>query len=453
MDVCHRKLFREAESNIPRYLAAGCMRFSNGYGTQGPRPAEPSRTAVLSSTGKPVYAKQNVSPRSRGRVILCTLLAFFLLFGPQPAHADSLEEAARALARKVWSSIRGTPVSCEFRNLSSLRSSEFAILTAAFQEELQRRGAKILPGDAAVPLVVSVTQNPTEYIGVVQIQRKENPETIMDTLGFVKGPAAPQPAFSIGLHRELLFSQDNPILDVVLDTDTKHAHTLGTQEISSYEWRGAEWVLTGSERLPTHRPPERGGQGLYSGVGVDSQSVYLPGELCRIFFLDGKGWSCERTTDHMPARTASPTAMAGKKLGAWISAAQFDTDGKTKIVVTGQDGIARLYEDGAEPVAVFSNWGSEIASVYSGCGSGWQLLVTGKGDWTNTDEIQAIDINERQAQSVSVPLEFPGPIIALHTPAARTPDNAAANARAVAVARNLQTGRYEAYQLSITCSR
>ena len=75
-----------------------------------------------------------------------------------------------------------------------------------------------------------------------------------------------------------------------------------------------------------------------------------------------------------------------------------------------------MYEDGTEPVAVFPNWGSEIASVYSGCGSGWQLLVTGKADWTKPDEIQAIDIQDRRAQPVSDPMEFPGPIVALQTP-------------------------------------
>jgi len=79
--------------------------------------------------------------------------------------------------------------------------------------------------------------------------------------------------------------------------------------------------------------------------------------------------------------------------------------------------------------------------------------VTGKGDWTKADEIQAIDLKDRRAQSVSAAIEFSGPIVALRTPATRTADDAAANARAVAVARNLQTGRYEAYQLSITCSR
>jgi hypothetical protein len=413
---------------------------------------------VISSFFKTVSAKQNLPlPRSRGLAVLDQLLGyalfFLLLFSPRPAYADTLEESTRLLARKVWVSIHKSSVSLEFRNISSLGSAEFASVSAAFQEELQRRGVKILAADAAANLVVSVTQNPTEYIGVVQIQRKENTETVMETIGLVKGPAAPEPAFSLTLHRELLFSQDDPILDVVLDNDTKHAHALGTQEITSYEWQGGQWVTTGVEHLPIHRSPQRVEQGLYSGVVVDAAAVYLPGEVCGISYVGGKGWNCERSTEHIPVRTVSPTVLAGKKLGAWTSAAQFEIDGKTKIVVTGRDGMARLYEDGVEPVAVFSNWGSEIASVYSGCGSGWQLLVTGKGDWTKADEIQAVDLKDRRAQSVSAAIEFSGPIVALHTPATRTADNAAANARAVAVTRNLQTGRYEAYQLSITCSR
>ncbi len=311
---------------------------------------------------------------------------------------------------------------------------------------------KILAADAAASLVVSITQNPTEYIGVVQIQRKEIIETVMDTIGLVKGPGVPEPQFSLVLHKELLFSSDSPILDVVLAIDAKHAYALGVQEISSYEWQGGQWVPTGVEHLPIHRSPERGGRGFIL-QGVDSQRVYFPGEFCHVSTVSGEGWSCEKYADLMPVPTVPSEAVAGKKLGAWISGAQFETEGKTKIVVTGQDGSARLYEDGAEPVAVFSNWGSEIASVYSGCGSGWQVLVTGKGDWTTSDAIQAIDLKDRRARSVSAAMEFPGPVVALHTPATRTADNAAANARAVAVARNLQTGRYEAYQLSITCSR
>jgi len=405
-----------------------------------------------------VCAKQNLSqPLSHGigifRQLLRFALFFVFLFAPRIANADTLEESARLLARKVWASIHGSSVTLEFRNLSSLRSAEFASVSTAFREELQRRGVKFVDAHAAVNLVVSVTQNPTEYLGVVQIQRKENSETILDTIGFVKGPAPPEPSFHIALHKELLFSQDSPILDFVLDKDSKHAYALGVQEISSYEWRGEQWMPSGVEHLPTHRPPERAARGSFSDVDVDSHAVYLPGELCRISPVDAKGWSCEGSNAFITLKGASLAGMGSQEMESWISAAQIETDGKTKSVVIGQDGLARLYEEGPVPVAVFSNWGSQIVSVYSGCGSGWQLLVTGKGDWTTADAIQAMDIEERRAQSISAAMEFPGPITVLNTPGPRTLENAVANTTAIAVDRNLQTGRYEAYQLSISCSR
>lgn len=403
-------------------------------------------------------AKQNLSsPRTCGRANLCQFLGFVLFFVlvllPRPAHGDTLEESARLLARKVWASIHGSSVSLEFRNISSLGSTEFASFSTAFQEELERRGVKIVLADAVVSLVVSVTQNPTEYIGVVQIQRKENTETVMGPIRLVDAPAAPEPAFGLTLHREFLFSQDTPILDVAFNSYSKDAYVLGIRELGSYELRDEHWVLTGSDRLPRHRVPKRSERGLF-GIGIDSESAVFPEEVCTFSMLPGtKGWECQKNTWGLGLRAVSPEAMSGKNLGAWISAAQIVTEGKTKLVVTGEDGLARLYEEGPEPVAVFADWGSEIASVYSGCGSGWQLLVTGKGDWTKADAIQAIDIQDRRAQSVSNPMEFSGPIVALHVPGTRIPTNATANSQAFAVDRNLQTGRYEAYLLSITCSK
>lgn len=401
-------------------------------------------------------AKQNLSPpRPRGLVVLSYFLIFLLIYSlaPLDARADTVGESARALARKVWSSIHATTVTCDFRNLSTLRRAEFANLSAAFQEELQRRGVKILPADAAVNLVVSVTQDPAEYIGVVQIQRKESTETVMETIGPVDGPAAPEPAFSLALHREFLFSQEIPILDVVLGKDGKHADVLGVHEVSAYELQGDRWELTVSNRLPRHRAPKRSDRG-FLGIGIDSVSAVFPEEICNVSNLPGsKGWECQKNSSAFSVRGVSPEAVAGKNLGTWISAAQIVTEGKTKIIVTSEDGLARMYEEATEPVAVFPNWGSEIASVYSGCGSGWQLLVTGKGDWTKPDEIQAIDIQERRAQPVSDPMEFPGPIVALQTPRESGAPSATAHGQAVAVDRNLQTGLYEAYLLSIACTR
>jgi hypothetical protein len=389
-------------------------------------------------------------PRLRGRLFLFFLLGFFFLCSPAAARADSLEDGVRALARKAVSSLHAVAVTCEVQNSSSLQGKEFSNLSTVFQEELQRRGAKILPGDAAVSVVLTVTENSTVYMGIVQIRRKEGPETFMEALGPIEGAPIAELMYSLVLHKEFLFAQDAPILDVLLDRDARHAYALGLQGISHYELQGDRWMLTGTERLPVRRSSDREPRGfLY--FGIDSEAAYLPGELCRISLLDAKGWSCEKYVDPMPVRSVSEDAAAGKKRGSWRSAAQFGPEGATRVVVPGQDGLARLYEEGPDPVSAFSGWGSEITSVHSGCGSGWQLLVTGKGDWTNADTLQAVEIQERRAQSVSAPIELAGAVIALHSTATRTASEASASASAIAVIRNLQTGRYEAYRLSISC--
>jgi hypothetical protein len=398
-----------------------------------------------------VSAKQKLSPPlSLGSILSCLALGLALLFFAISARADSLEDAARVLARKVAATLHGASVTCEERNLSSLRGNEFSDLSAAFQEELQQRGAKILPADAAGSVVLTVTENVSSYLGIVQIRRKENSDTVMEPLGPIEGAPVTELLYSLALHKEFLFVQDSPIVDVVLDRDGKGAFALGLQGIASYKRQDELWVPTGTERLPVRRLSVREPRGfLY--FGVDTEAAYLPGELCRISLQDARGWTCEKNADPLPVRSVSPFVVTKKKMGPWFSMAQFGPTEANRIVVTGRDGLARLYEEGADPVSVFSGWGSEIASVRSGCGHGWQLLVTGKEDWTRADTIQAMEIQERQALPVSSPIELGGSVIALHSSATRTMEEASASAIAVAIIRNLQTGRYEAYRLSITC--
>lgn len=372
----------------------------------------------------------------------------------QASDAPSLEVAARVLARRVAAALRGAQVTYEAQNRSSLDAAEFASVSAAFADELQREGIKVGSADSGTSVSITVTQSPTQYVAVAQIQRKENPATLLETLGSVKGLTESATTFSLELRRELLFSQDAPILDVFFDADSTTAFALGPQEISSYTRQSDRWAFTNTERLPRHQAPARVERGLF-GFGIDMASAEFSNELCQVYFLPDakpKGWHCEKDATAMRVRGVSWDAANGDKRGAWFSAAQFEADGKIFRVITGQDGLARLYDDRSEPVATFSSWGSEIASLRSGCGSGWQLLVTSSTDWTKPDAIQAVEVRDRRAVPVSAPMEFSGPIVALRTPGTRAVDPTTPTAQAFAIDHNLQTGRYDAYLLSITCA-
>jgi hypothetical protein len=376
------------------------------------------------------------------------LLGFLFACLAISARADSLEDAVRALARKAASSADGISVTFELHNNSSLDDAPLASVSSAFQEELRRDGINIQTTKTGASIVLTLSQNLTEYLGVVQVHRGDSSETIMQPLGLVKGSFTTEPSFARTLHKQLLFSQDFPILDVVLSSDARQADVLGLQEIFHYHLQGDQWVLAGTERLPVHQPAGRDLQGLLF-EDTDAWAAYLSGELCRLSFVEAKGWSCEKYGGPVPVRTVSPDIIGKKNVGFWLSAAEFDTETNPKLVVIGQDGVARLFEDGPEPVSSFPGWGSEIASLRTGCGTGWQLLMTGKGDWNEPDKIQAVEIQDRRMNVVSPPIEFPGAVIGLHTP--KTAADAGSNGSAIAMIHNLQTGMYEAYRLTLAC--
>jgi hypothetical protein len=127
------------------------------------------------------------------------------------------------------------------------------------------------------------------------------------------------------------------------------------------------------------------------------------------------------------------------RLPAYFSTATLDG----KKLVAGIDGKTRIYDAALKEVGQAAGWGSDIVAIQSECRNG--ILASKPGDGTETDAIQLYEITDRGVAPASDPAAFPGPVMALW-PSGRPGE-------AVAVARNLETGRYAAYSLAITCDR
>ena len=384
------------------------------------------------------------------RLSACFFFFSSLFFTHAAPPADPLEDATRALARKVATAVHGGVVSLAQQNLSSLNGTEFSHLNDVFQEELQARGVKISPNQSTFKIIFTVASGLSGYMGVAQIERGDTSTTEMEPLGRAADFSPSEVSSGMTLHKEFLFAQESPIADVAFASGGKYAIALGRQEIYSYDLKGEQWQSGGFQRLPTHSTLSRELRGAYY-FGVDTNAAYLPGEFCGISVLEHKGWSCEPFRDHMPVRAVDPEGLVGKKV-PWISAARLEADGGMRVILTGKDGLARLYEGGSEPVTTIPDWGGEIASVKSGCGFGWQILATGKNDWTAPDTIQAFEIKDHAPRLVSQTLDFSGPVIALHNPSSWNSVDRVDAQDAVAIVHNLQTGRYEAYRLTISCA-
>jgi hypothetical protein len=124
----------------------------------------------------------------------------------------------------------------------------------------------------------------------------------------------------------------------------------------------------------------------------------------------------------------SAAAVPREKYVLWLFAA---ADGQVHMVDGVSDQVARL------------GWGSDLAGVRTQCGAGWQLLATMSAD--NADSIRAYEFPDRDPVAVSAAVEFSGPITALWTEAKGD--------AAIAVAKNQETGTYEAYRLELACGQ
>jgi hypothetical protein len=86
----------------------------------------------------------------------------------------------------------------------------------------------------------------------------------------------------------------------------------------------------------------------------------------------------------------------------------------------------------------------QFAIFQSDCGGGDQwFFATGAQDYSQMDSLQAFRMKAGGAVAVSRELNFPGPIVGLH----------AASGPPRIVVRNLKTGNYEAYRLSVSCGQ
>jgi hypothetical protein len=392
-----------------------------------------------------VSAKQKLSPPPlRGRLFLFLLWGFLHLCSPVATRADSLEDAARALARRVATSLHGASVTCEERNLSTLQESESLHFVAAFRDELQRRGVKIVEREEGVTIALTLSESVEGYVGIVRIQKGENSDVMMQQMARRTASVGSQSAETMSLHKELMLAQDAPLVDAnVHNYGPIYLDTLSEQQIDSYEWKENKWELVYSKVLQRKRIVARDLRGIV-GRSVDAMAALFPGEACR----SGQSWKCEPDAFRLLRGAVDRELVASKKSPPGLSAAQFEMNGQDALVIAGEEGLARLYLHESEPLVTIPGWGSDIASTRSGCGNGWQLLITGKGDWGSPDVVTGLQIEGGKVTKATESIDFPGPVISMHE--TQSDKNADRN-MAIAVVHNLQSGLYEVYRLTISC--
>jgi hypothetical protein len=395
-----------------------------------------------------VYCELKSRPPLQIVFLPLVLSIVFALCFPWRTRAEPLEDAARELAQKLMSALSARDtVSFTLQNRSSLSASDAAAIRAALENALAKSGIRLAPDGQTAHISVALSETLAAYMWIADVHRNDSSRIFIVNVGRDVRGQPPRAAPSLVIRRELLWEQNQPILDVAFPIEQSGARNmlvLEPKQISFFRWQGDRWVLNGASTLPRNTAVERVPRGSLNYRG-ELLSVVFERETCRSSITPGTEFKCEGVTQQPSLLADQRWSLLKNKIGMPLSLTQMNLAGRSVLFLTLPDGSARMYEAGTEHSAAFTGWGSDIAAVQSGCGTGWQLFATGKGDWTTTDTMQAYEIRDRQALSVSAAIEFPGPITSL-----RTSDDSRG---VLAVVKNLSTYHYEVYHLSIACEK
>jgi hypothetical protein len=316
---------------------------------------------------------------------------------------------------------------------------------------------------------VTLSENADGYLWIAEIRSGNSREVRMVSVPRVPPPPASSTPEPLSIRKAFIFEQEEPILDFALlapDADgSPRMVVLEPGRVVLFGKSGGTWFHEQAFSVSRPQPWPRDARGRLIVRPDQTFDAYLPGMKCTRVVEPELRTDCRVSEDSWPLGVGSGDSPAARfapdrnffegrvalgpdqelSLPPFYSAAEIPGRGGPTWAFAGVDGQVRLIERGPEPVATWEGWGSSIVSLRSGCGKGWQLLATRPGDGTEPDAVQAFEVSGRRAVPLSAPVEFPGPVTEMWP----SSDGVAAQT----ISRNLQTGRYEAFTLSISCGQ
>jgi hypothetical protein len=420
-------------------------------------------------------------PAGRRRYFLvCVLLGLAL---PLVAAAGSWNGPSQALAQKIVALTGPGAVAVTVENRSSLAKTDADAIGGLLRVALESLGARpVKPEQAAASVTVWLSENPQSYVWVAEIRvGMSEPAVVM-----VDVPRADEGGFAResvqeSIRKIALWAQEERILDVLVleeQTSPTQIAVLDGEKVAIYRMKNGKWMQEQNLAISHARPWPRDLRGRIIAAQDHLFDVYLPGVFCRSTTTLPLAVSCRESDDPWllvtpdAARYSQQGRGAGlPALSAFYSASRnfFTgalTPGVGKLTTVGKfyaaapllreryvlwlfaetDGEIHLV-DGVTDQAARLGWGSDIASVRTSCSAGWQVLATSAADSVENgeDSVRAYDIADRDPAPASAALTFSGEITALWTDAKGD--------SAIAVARNRQSGEYEAFRLGVVCGQ
>ncbi len=434
---------------------------------------------VISSS---VHFVLRASRFSRVIVLLCMLPGLTTV-----ARAADWSGPELQLAQKIVAVTGPGAAALTVENRSSLGKRDQEIIQNGLRSALNGVGIRFAPPEqAAATIAIVLSENATSYVWVAEIrQGASETAVVMISAPRAQGAAPTHDSVPLSLRKISLWTQDDPILDVAVleegSVPTQIA-VLDPEKISLLRWQGGKWQPEQALGIVHARRWPRDLRGRLAPARDHLLDAYLPGVICRSSSGMSLALNCRETDDPWPLVPAAlsggtssvfPTAgsntVAISPMGAFFASTRnfftgaltpglgkFTTVPKfySAAVLPREKYVLWLFGatdghlhvvDGMSDQTVKAEWGSDLTSVRTSCGAGWQVLATSPHE-ENGDSVRAYEFPDRDPIAVSAAVEFTaGVVTALWTESKGD--------TAIAIARNRETGSYEAFRLAVACSQ
>jgi len=320
-------------------------------------------------------------------------MGFALLFLPSRICAESLEDAAHELAMKVCLAAHKQPVNVAWQESPQSSGYLSAARKKVFLDQISACGMEAAENSDAPILTVTMQVTPSRALLMASFPEAVSPQIYVIELPlaslFVARETAPAPQ----LKRELLWQQEKPIQSALEwqdpTTEERFLFLLSEGLLMRFDSENGVWKWRDSAQfLPVGRRPRAGEVSLFYSHAKERVELVLGKKFCDLNLTPHFGYSC--TDTEVGDRT------------------------------------------------------TELAST---CEESPRYLVTGKGDYTQTDRITLAGAPGAGAAADRTPggsADMPGPVLDI---------SVAENSKAAAaVVKNLSTGNYEVYRITAVCS-
>jgi hypothetical protein len=390
--------------------------------------------------------------------VWATLFCFLPAASLAQQEAQSIPQAATDFVQLILSR-GGSPsaVSVSFQNLSALPPETLEPLQNAIFTAFRNANVRLVKAEQAVADVqIAFSEDWQDYVWVANIQQGSSSQLVIKKLPRQQRAAASH-APTLTIRKISVWQQDSPILDFY--QDNQNLLLLEPGQLSLYASDSGQWRPRQTLGIPHQHPVPRDVRGRLEVHGSEV-SAFLPGVRCS-GKISPPSLDCRASDDPWPVdaglvaffsprRNFFSGLLAGHNAGAsvapFFSGASWQSGDQRLWIFTGTDGRTRLFQnDLATPAVMFNGWGSTLAVVHSTCGSGWQLLTSAPTDSIRPDSIQAVEVTGHEALPVSAPVDLAGAVEALWT--------AGNYGQVVNGVLHLQSGKYEAFTLSVVCNQ